>query len=328
MPNPKAKRIITFEDKIVYMTYKQFESLQEAPVQRNHEKRAAEKKHQDKLRHFKEYHRMVFAIQLTDDAYDPTTDITWTAETIFLVDGHTRREFWNKYATEYPDKLIVHIKKVSSIAEVRDAYYSHDAGTNVEKNADLAYGATRSWNTTLNTNLFKVMPITWSSYYTKQDEFPLVTGWKGPDFINGYRLWKQELLFLNSISWTTKYKIPASLTCAALIFLKSHDLSDTSKDIVKRLWTNRYNGPDENDNLDAVTQIIDWIKTADKDSLAHNFNTMPGLVERWCYWMVQAHKEADGGDRLQKYGGRADGSTPTKDDLVKQINSGRLDIAA
>ena len=325
---PKGKRIHTFSDKIVHMTYEQFMKLENAPVQRNHRNRAREKKHQDKLRCLKEYHRVVFAVKLTENAYDPTSGIEYPAGTIFLVDGHTRREYWNEYAEEYPAELIVHMKEVASIEEVRDAYYSHDAGDNVEKNSDLAFGATRSWGVVLRKELYKTMPITWASHYAKEDEFPKVTGWKGPEFINGYRLWKKELLFLNDITWWPKSKFPASLVCAALIFLKANDLSEKSTSVVKRIWDNDSQGRDADDRYDAVSNILNWITQAEKDDLAHNFNTMPGLVERFCYWMEQAHKELDGADRLHKYGGRIKDETPTKDCFVKRINSGKLDLAA
>jgi hypothetical protein len=326
---PKGKRIHTFNDKIVQISYEEFMRLRNAPVQRNHEKRAKEKKHQDKLRFLKDYHRVVFAVKLTADAYDPTSGEEYPAGTIFLVDGHTRREYWNEYAEEYPAELIVHMKEVASIEEVRDAYYSHDAGDNVEKNTDLAYGATRSWGVVLRSELYKVMPVTWASHYAKSDEFPKVTGWKGNDFIHGYRFWKQELLFLNDITWRTTTKaFPASLVCAALIFLKANDLSAKSTSIVSRIWADDFQGRDAEQRLDAVTNIRTWLdKVATKDDLAHNFNTMPGLVERFCYWMEQAHKELDGADRLQKYGGRTN-DTPVKDCLVKRINSGKLDLAA
>ena len=82
---PKGKPIHIFYDKIVRMTYEQFAKLENAPVQRNHKNRAKEKKHQDKLRCFKEYHRAVFAVILTENAYDPTSGIEYPAGTIFLI---------------------------------------------------------------------------------------------------------------------------------------------------------------------------------------------------------------------------------------------------
>lgn len=54
--------------------------------------------------------------------------------------------------------------------------------------------------------------------------------------------------------------------------------------------------------------------------MAHNFNTMGHLVERFCYWLKQAEKESRGESRLQKYGGKVE-TTPTKDCFVKMIDN-------
>ena len=320
MPKSTARIIDVFDDELREVTYDQFSKYENSPVQRNHPKRATESKHQNKLNKFRTRHRVVFAVKLSVDAYDPTTGITWDAGTIFLVDGHTRREYWNKWADECPFTLLVHMSVVSTMEEVRDEYYAHDNTDNVEKNSDLAYGATRSWDTILKNDLFKVMPITWASYFTKSKEFPRAAGWKGPDFINGYRLWKEELLFLNDINWSNKIKLPASLTCASLIFLKANDMNETSKDIVKRVYANKFTGPDDDDKLDAITNILEWIKNTPKEDMAHNFNTMGHLVERFCYWLKQAEKESRGESRLQKYGGKVE-TTPTKDCFVKMIDN-------
>jgi hypothetical protein len=298
-----------------------FNKLEPCLVQRNHEKRAKDKKTQEKLKILQEQHKLVIVAILTRDSYDPVTGITWPAGTVFLIDGHTRREYWNKYAdtSQKPDSVNRVLFEVNDVAALRNLYYSFDNSTNIEKSADLAYGATRYLQYELtNLKLFQVMPITWASHFSKPQEFTVPAGFKGEDLINAYRLYQQELLFLDTIKWTTKYKIPGSLTCASLIFLKAYKLSEQSKTIVRSMYTNKFEGPDDEDRVSAITHVIEKLKDTGYD-WAHNYNTMPVLVEEFAYWMNQSYEERKGKEFLSKYGGSRTKKC-TIDSLCKKIN--------
>ena len=309
------------------MTYDELQRPLTAPVQRNHEKRATEPKNREKLSVLQPWHTIVWTSKLTREAYDPLSGKTYRAGDEFLVDGNMRREFWNNYARNGVPKYVRFVRVFAdNIEEVRDHYYSHDGALNTEKSVDLAYGATRNLEYELTPRLYKVMPITWASHFTSKEEFPKAAGFDGPAMINAYRLWRVELVFLDSIKnnkGTWAKCIQASMITAALMFLKANEMSQNSKDIVTRLFTNAFAGPDENGTVDAVTHMLEWVKNGDKEEWQHNFNTMPKHVEKMLYWMCQAEKELNGTDRVQHYGG-ARKDTPITDKIAKTIQNLRL----
>jgi len=311
------------EEQISYpkMTYEELQRPLTAPVQRNHEKRAKQPDNQKKLSVLQPWHTIVWTSKLTRDAYDPLSGKTYRAGDEFLVDGNMRREFWNKYARNGVPKSVRFMRVFAdTMEEVRDHYYSHDSKLNAEKSIDLAFGATRFLEYELTPKLYKVMPITWASHFTSKEEFPKKGGFEGPEMINAYRLWKDELLFLDSIKWENT--IQASMICASLMFLKASEMSQNSKDIVTRLFTDDSDGR-VNGIFDAVTHMLKWVQNGDKTEWQHNFNTMPRHVEKMLYWMCQAEKELNGGDRVQHYGGSVK-DTPVMDKITKTIHNLRL----
>ena len=305
------------------MTYDELQRPLTAPVQRNHEKRAKEPKNQEKLSVLEPWHTIVWTSKLTRDAYDPLSGKTYRAGDEFLVDGNMRREFWKKYARNGVPKYVYFMRVFAdTMEEVRDHYYSHDASLNTEKSVDLAFGATRFLEYKLTPKLYKVMPITWASHFTSKEEFPKVSGFDGPPMINAYRLWKDELVFLDSIKWDKC--IQASMICSALMFLKANEMSQNSKDIVTRLFTDGYTGKDANNNPDAVTHMLKWVQNGNKEEWQHNYITMPKHVERMLYWMCQAKKELNGTAHVQHGGGGSIVKTPVTDEVVQTIRNLRL----
>ena len=146
--------------------YDGFLLLEQSPVQRNHKKRAGEKKVFEKLNRLLPQHTMIATAELTCDAFDPVTGKQWYKGQVFLIDAHTRREFWKQGLSDFvPENLTSQHYKVDSIEAVRDLYYTFDNSASAEKSSDLAYGACRYLNMPLkNTNLYQVTGLTWAAH--------------------------------------------------------------------------------------------------------------------------------------------------------------------
>ena len=285
--------------------YDGFLLLEQSPVQRNHKKRALEKKVFDKLNKLLPQHTMIATAELTCDAFDPVTGKQWYKGQVFLIDAHTRREFWKNGDSDFlPENLTSQHYKVDSIEAVRDLYYTFDNSASAEKSSDLAYGACRYLNMPLkNTNLYQVTGLTWAAHYYNEKQFPKTGGYDGNGLIVIYGEFKEEVKFLDSFAWETKKteKFPHPLKTASLLFLKKHD-DDIARSIVKRVYTNKYALPDTKDREDGVTELLNWVKHKDA-SFAANYDTIPVLTDGFLYWLNQAYLEAtEDKERLYKKG--------------------------
>lgn len=286
--------------------YDGFLLLEQSPVQRNHKKRAKEKKVFDKLSKLLPQHTMIATAELTCDALDPVTGKQWYKGQVFLIDAHTRREFWKNDDSDFlPEKLISQHYKVDSIEAVRDLYYTFDNSASAEKSSDLAYGACRYLDMPLkNINLYQVTGLTWAAHYYDQKQFPKTGGYDGNGLIVIYREFKKEVLFLDSFAWASKNKIekfPHPLKTASLLFLKRHD-NDVARSIVKRIYTNKFSLPDDEGREDAVTECLNWIKNKDA-KFAANYDSIPVLTDGFLYWLHQAYLEqTEDKERLYKKG--------------------------
>ena len=253
---------------IVPYSYDEFLKLKTCPVQRNHIKRARDKKTKEKLGILLPAHTFIATAVLIQDSYDPVNGETYKAGTVFLVDAHTRREFWElRQSDALPEKLTSQHYKVSSVEELRNLYYTFDNTTNTEKSADLAYGAAR------------YLYLEFKNYKLYQ-----VTG------------------LTDSFIWDKKIDIPHPLRSAALMFLKKYNRDDYSRKIVQRVFQDDFDRKDSNGRLDAVTHILELLK--DKNAnFAANFNSIPVLTEKFLYWLNQAYLEdTTNKERLDKKG--------------------------
>ena len=286
--------------------YDGFLLLEKCPVQRNHKKRANERKTEDKLKKLLAQHTMIATAELTCDAVDPVTGKPWYKGQVFLIDAHTRREFWMLGLSDFlPEKLTSQHYKVSSIGEVRDLYYTFDSSTSAEKSSDLAYGACRYLNIILkNFKLYQVTGLTWAAHYYDENQFNKSGGYDGNGLIVIYGEFKNEILFLDSFAWASKNKIdkfPHPLQTASLLFLKKHD-DDVARSIVQKIYTNKFSLPDDKGREDAVTECLNWIKNKDAN-FAANYDSIPVLTEGFLYWLHQAYlEETEGKERLYKKG--------------------------
>ena len=285
--------------------YDRFLLLEQSPVQRNHKKRAAEKKVFDKLNKLLPQHTMIATAELTCDAFDPVTGKQWYKGQVFLIDAHTRREFWRNDLSDFvPENLTSQHYKVNSIEEVRDLYYTFDNSASAERSTDLAYGACRYLNIDLkNINLYQVTGLTWAAHYYNEKHFPKTGGYDGNGLIVIYSEFKEEILFLDSFAWETKKidKFPHPLKTASLLFLKKYD-NDIARSIVKRVYTNKFSLPDDEGREDGVTELLNWIKHKD-ESFAANYDTIPVLTDGFLYWLNQAYlEETEDKERLYKKG--------------------------
>lgn len=288
---------------IVPYSYEEYLKLKTCPVQRNHVKRARDNKTKEKLQTLLPQHTFIASAELTQDSYDPINGETYKAGTVFIVDSHTRREFWKLGESDaLPERLTSQHYKVASIAELRDLYYTFDNTTNTEKSADLAYGAARYLGVEFkNHKLYQVTGLTWGAHFYSKQQFPKTSGYTGDKLIDVINEFSQELSFLDSFIWDKKIDIPHPLRSAAILFLKKRN--DTySRKIVQRVFQDNFESKDDKGRADAVTNITEWLKSKDAD-FAANFKTIPVLTEKFLYWLNQAYlEETVGKDRLEQKG--------------------------
>jgi hypothetical protein len=289
---------------IVPYSFVEYLRLKTCPVQRNHVKRARDKKTKEKLGILLPQHTFIATAELTQDSFDPTNGETYKAGTVFLVDSHTRREFWKLGESDaLPERLTSQHYKVASIADLRDLYYTFDNTTNTEKSADLAYGAARYLGVEFkNHKLYQVTGLTWAAHFYSKQQFPKTSGYDGDKLIDVIKEFTHELLFLDSFIWDKKIDIPHPLRSAALMFLKKYNCDEYSRKIVQRVFQDEFAAKDDSRRLDAVTHILEWLKDKNAE-FAANFKTIPVLTEKFLYWLNQAYLEdTTGKERLEKKG--------------------------
>jgi len=310
----------------------EFNAINDCPVQRNHEARAKEPKFQAKLASPIPPNFVGYSCILTEEAEDPTMlnnkgeRRKWKKGTEFLTDIHTRREYWRKYSSSRPAEITMIRSFVPSIGDIREQYYAHDNSRNVERGSDLAYGAVRGLGYGFKTNrMYKVMPISWASYYMDPKVFEKNSGFDGAKFSLAYdtTYFKNETLFLDSLPKWDKavLKAKGSLLCASLLFLKQSNINGDiapAQDIVKRLFGDLHLGK-ATQPPDAVTHALNWIKEAPSGDFACNWDTMNGLVGKFMYWMNRAKLELRGAPRAQQSGY----SNPDSTVIPKQITECR-----
>jgi len=289
---------------IVPYSFAEYLLLKTCPTQRNHIKRARDKKTREKLGVLLAQHTFIATAELTEDSYDPVNNVYYKKGTIFLVDSHTRREFWKIGDCDaLPEKLYSQHFMVGSISELRDLYYTFDNSTNTEKSADLAYGAARYLNIEFdNHKLYQVTGLTWAAHFYDKKQFPKTSGYDGNGLIVVINEFSKELKFLDSFSWDKKIDIPHPLRTASIMFLKKYGVDEHSQSIVQRVFQDEFAAKDDNKRLDAVTHILEWLKDKDAD-FASNFKTIPLLTEKFLYWLNQAYlEETQNKERLEKKG--------------------------
>ena len=300
------KQTVDLTEKIdtVKIGFSQFEKITQCPVQRNHDKRAKEKKTREKLSILQPQHCIVSVAILNEDSYDPTSGVTYMKDTMFLIDGHTRRKFWQLgYSDKIPEYVIASKFSVDSIKELRELYYTYDNSSNTEKPADLAYGACRLLNLQLtNHKLYEVSAFTWAAHFYNKNIFTKSSSYDGFGLSHIYSVFKSEVEFLDSFKWNAPYKIHSWIRTAALLFMKKYNNDEVTKEIVKRVFTDDFQGKDAEGRLDGVTHLIQWLKKPDEE-WAQSFATIPVFVEKSLYWLNQAYLEkTEGKERVSKKG--------------------------
>jgi len=116
------------------------------PIQRDHDFRATEEKHQKKFRKRHPDHLQVNGVILTRECKDEVTGITYPKGTKFKTNGHTRDICWANGVCEdgQPSHLKVNWRHVDSINEVRAEFGVFDSSDDAEKSNDKIYGAYRN----------------------------------------------------------------------------------------------------------------------------------------------------------------------------------------
>jgi len=302
---PMKKSFLNLSNQInsKQVQFAEFERYLDCPVQRNHDKRAKEKKTREKLSNLQAQHCIVASAILTKNSYDEDTGVSHFANTNFLIDGHTRRKFWQLgYSNFVPEELTVLEFEVDSIEKLRDLYYTFDNATNTEKSADLAYGACRYLGIEVkNHKLYEVSGLTWAAHYFNNNLFPKTSGYNGHGLITIYDTFRDEIQFLDSFKWDTPFRIHGPLKTATLLFLKKNQNSEETKNIVKRVFTDDFYSKIDG-KLDGVTHLLQWLKDKDSD-FSQSYTTIPILTEKFLYWLNQAHLEAtQGKERVSKKG--------------------------
>jgi hypothetical protein len=318
--------------KVDTVSWEKFDAIRDCPVQRNHEARAKDPKFQEKLKNLIPPNVVGYSCVLTEKAEDPTIlnnkgeMVVWPKDAEFLTDIHTRREYWRKYSPSRPAKITLIRSFVSSIGDIREQYYAHDNSRNVERGSDLAFGAVNGLGYRFKTNrMYKVMPISWASYYMDPKVFEKNSGFDGAKFSLAYseRYFKNEALFLDSLTFDKMItKAQGSLLCASLLFLKQANINGDivpAQDIVKRLFA--YDPTGKKDGLwDGVTHACRWIvdPKVKREAWNTNWNTMNNLVGNFIYWMNQALGEQKGvKNRLKKSGYKNPDNTVIPDEITE-----------
>lgn len=116
------------------------------PIQRDHDFRATEEKHQKKFRKRHPDHLQVNGVILTRNCKDEVTGIPYPKGTKFKTNGHTRDICWANGVCEdgQPSHLKVNWRPVDSINEVRAEFGVFDSSDDAEKSNDKIYGAYRN----------------------------------------------------------------------------------------------------------------------------------------------------------------------------------------
>jgi|TARA_R110000822_G_scaffold309726_1_gene440005 hypothetical protein len=285
------------------ITWDEFLKYENCPVQRNHIKRAEDKKTRIKLGELQSQHLCIATAELIKESYDPANNVTYSMGSKFVVDGHTRRQFWKNESSDFiPDSLISQHYEVKNIEDLRKLYYSYDNSSNTEQSSDLAYGACRYLGIELtNHKMYNVTGLTWAAYFYNNTKFPKNNGYDGKEMIPLFQEFSKEILFLDRIVWKLKYIRPQLIT-ASILFLKNYN-NDNAKTIITRIFKNSFVGPDDDGRYDGVTNLIEWLKNATKEDLVTNYHTIPKLTKLFLYWMDQQYLEdTQGKSRLDKKG--------------------------
>lgn len=295
---------LTTKFETIEMRREDFAKYDACPVQRNHQNRAKTKKTREKLSILKPQHCKVSSAILVKPAYDPVSGLTYVKGHTFKVDGHTRIEFWDNYATEVPEKLSVDRYYVETIEELRDLYYSFDNTDNTEKSHDIAFGVCRNMGVSFDNNkLYNVSSLCYAAHYHNKKLFEKVGGYDGHGISAMYSLFIEELKYLDSFKWTKVYEIKGPLRAAALLFMRKYQ-DDISYEIVKRAFTNRFREMDDDGRMDGVTNLIEWVKV---DETGQNYKLIPDLIEKSLYWFNQQYLEDTQGKEYLKKKGNHDG---------------------
>ena len=116
------------------------------PIQRDHDLRATEEKHQKKFRKRHPDHLQVNGVILTRKCKDEVTGIPYPKGTKFKTNGHTRDICWANGVCEdgQPSHLKVNWRHVDSVNEVRAEFGVFDSSDDAEKSNDKIYGAYRN----------------------------------------------------------------------------------------------------------------------------------------------------------------------------------------
>lgn len=116
------------------------------PIQRDHDVRAKEEKHQKKFRKRHPDHLQVNGVILSRDCIDEATGVEYSKGTKFKTNGHTRDICWASGVCKdgQPSHLKVNWRSVDSIHEVREEYLVFDSSNDAEKSNDKIYGAYRN----------------------------------------------------------------------------------------------------------------------------------------------------------------------------------------
>lgn len=116
------------------------------PIQRDHEARATEEKHQKKFRKRHPDHLQVNGVILSRECKDEVTGITYPKGTKFKTNGHTRDICWENGVCEdgQPSHLKVNWRPADSIHAVRAEFAVFDSSDDAEKSNDKIYGAYRN----------------------------------------------------------------------------------------------------------------------------------------------------------------------------------------
>ncbi|MFT4064325.1 hypothetical protein [Paraburkholderia sp.] len=244
---------------LLLMTPEEWEAVPPIDVQRDTEKHATRiEKH---LQTYASPHREVHAARLPDGE-------------LVKINGHSRDLLWRSGRVIAPDKLLVTVHKVDSMAHARTLYSFYDSATSVETVTDKVFGACR------------MLGLAFESSYCRDMRFSAALSPVSPasmtDRAERTAFWKDELLALD----TLHVKRAQFINPVASIFLiTTRKHGDKAMDFWRAVVGST--GIKDDQGYDAVEALGQWLVLMKQDGWGNGTSqkkirdVVLGVVERW-----------------------------------------------
>jgi hypothetical protein len=253
---------VNFNDILSYeeIPLQEFLNIQEWITQRNTEKRASKSTVKSNLSTLRPSHVNVAIGHLTEN--DESEDGTfYSAGSKFILDGNTRKLFWQRSWTDYlPEFVYAVVYSESNLLSLRKHYYSYDSPDATEQAAEVMTGIFKLLDFKPKSKKIAggsiVTAQNFASVYTKgaplydthsgiwgivPSENETKTSAKRWAMAEQFKFWQAEWRWLDNIGISGKSIIDQPLIMAFLIAAKAFPNNPTLEDLVNKLNIKDYN---------------------------------------------------------------------------------------